>query len=270
MTTRVALVTGAGGGIGSQVALALAGAGFAVAVNDVDAAAAGRSVTQVLAAGGAAQAWLADVSDSAAVDAMVQGIERDQGPLAMLVNNAGNPGRFSLLVDMSDELWANTLKVHLDGAFFLLRACARRMLARRWGRIVNIASLAGVHGTVGSGEYGAAKAGLINLTKTAAKELGPHGITVNAIAPGMVATPVNRELQAKGSKFIDAALRGMPAGRLVEPAQIAALVAFLAGDAAANVNGVTIPVDGGAAVSMTTDAYMLGQLSARSAFLKEI
>lgn len=270
MSARVALVTGAGGSIGSHVALALARAGFAIAVNDMDEAAAARSVAQVAASGGTARPFVFDVGDSAAVHQAVDTIEREFGPLAVLVNNAGNPGRFSLLVDMSDAVWHKTLQVHLTGGFFLLRACARRMLPRRWGRIVNISSLAGLHGTVGSGEYGAAKAGLINLTKTAAKELGPHGITVNAIAPGMVATPVNQGLHAKGSAFIDSALHGTPVGRMVEPSEIAALVAFLACDTAANINGTAVPIDGGSAVSLTTDGYMRESLSARSKFLKEI
>ena len=270
MTQRVALVTGAGGSIGAHVAATLSDAGYAVAVNDIDAAAAERTVQAIGAVGGSARAWAADVRDSAAVDAMVQAIESEQGELGVLVNNAGNPGRFSLLVDMSDEVWQATLQVHLSAAFFLIRACARHMLARRWGRIVNIASLAGIQGTVGSGEYGAAKAGLINLTRTAAKELGPHGITVNAIAPGMVATPVNLGLQAKGSAFIDSALQGMPGARLIEPAEIGALVAYLASDAAASITGSTIPIDGGASVTLTTDRFMRGHLASRSAFLKGV
>lgn len=270
MTQRVALITGAGGSIGSSAAAALVAAGFSIAVNDIDPAAAERSVQTIRATGGLARAYVVDVSNSTAVDGMVQAIETEQGPLGVLVNNAGNPGRFSLLVDMSDQVWATTLQVHLSGAFFLIRASARRMLRRRWGRIINIASLAGVQGTIGSGEYGAAKAGLINLTKTAAKELGSYGITVNAIAPGMVATPVNRDLQAKGSGFITSAVQGMPSAHLIEPAEIGALVAYLAGDAAASINGSLIPIDGGASVSLTTDHYMRGSLSARSTFLKEL
>ena len=271
MTQRVALITGAGGSIGSSAAAALVAAGFSIAVNDIDPAAAERTVQTIRSAGGLARAYVVDVGGSStAVDDMVQAIETEQGPLGVLVNNAGNPGRFSLLVDMSDQVWATTLQVHLSGAFFLIRASARRMLRRRWGRIINIASLAGVQGTIGSGEYGAAKAGLINLTKTAAKELGSYGITVNAIAPGMVATPVNRDLQAKGSGFITSAVQGMPSARLIEPAEIGALVAYLAGDAAAGINGSLIPIDGGASVSLTTDHYMRGSLSARSTFLKEL
>ncbi|UCE30515.1 MAG: SDR family oxidoreductase [Burkholderiales bacterium] len=270
MTTGVALVTGAGGSIGACVAAALADAGFAVAVNDLDANAAERTVAALSSKGCRTAAFVADVGDSAAVRDMVGRIEQELGPVAVLVNNAGKPGKFTLLVDMSDELWSDTLRVHLFGAFHLIRDCGRRMLRRGSGRIVNVASLAGTHGTVGSAEYAAAKAGLINLTRTAAKELGPFGITVNAIAPGMVATPVNRELQTRGSGFIDAALQGMPGGRLVAPSEIAALVVFLASEAAANVNGATIPVDGGGSVCLSTDVQMSRYLTARSAYLREI
>lgn len=270
MTQRVALITGAGGSIGSGTAVALANAGFAVAANDIDADAAERTTQLVRASGGVARAYTADVSNSSAVDAMVQAIESEMGALGVLVNNAGNPGKFSLLVDMSDQVWDKTMRVHLDGAFYLIRASARRMVKHQWGRIINITSLAGMQGTIGSAEYGAAKAGLINLTKTAAKELGPFGITVNAIAPGMVATPPNLALQIKGSGFIDAALQGMPTARLIEPAEIGALVAYLSSAAAASVNASVIAIDGAAGVSLTTDQYMRAHLSSRSTFLKEI
>jgi 3-oxoacyl-[acyl-carrier protein] reductase len=143
------------------------------------------------------------------------------------------------------------------------------MIPRREGHIVNIASVAGMRGAVGSAEYGAAKAGLMNLTMTAAKELASFGITVNAVAPSMVATKVNSELKDKGSRFIASALEGTPDGSLVAPEKIAALVAFLCSDAASHINGVTIPIDGGASIAMSTDAYMLRSLGKRSAFLEE-
>lgn len=269
MTRRVALVTGAGGSIGAEVSSALASAGFAIAVNDIDAGAAQRTVESLAARGDCAAAFVADVGDSAAVEGMVERIERELGAIAVLVNNAGHPGRFSLIVDTSDEQWNRTMQVHLSGAFHLVRACAKRMARRRFGRIVNIASLAGTRGTVGSAAYGVAKAGLINLARSAAKELGPLGITVNAIAPGMVATAQNSLLHARGSRFIESALEGTPSRRMAEPGGIAALVAFLASDAAADVNGAAITVDGGASLTMTTDLYMREELVPRSACLRE-
>jgi NAD(P)-dependent dehydrogenase (short-subunit alcohol dehydrogenase family) len=138
MTLRVALVTGGGGGIGSQVAATLAGAGFAVAVNGINRAAAMRTVQAAQKSGGTARAHKADVGESASVESMVATIRQGWGPVGVLVNNAGNPSRFSLLVDMSDEVRATTLQVHLSVAFYLMRACARRMLKRRWGCIVNM------------------------------------------------------------------------------------------------------------------------------------
>lgn len=268
MKRRVALVTGAGGGIGSAIARELAEEGYAIAVNDIDAGACDATVRAIDGAGATARGWVCDVGDPAAVARMVDEVEATFGAIEVLVNNAGNPGRFSLLVDMSEETWHRTLRVHMTAPFLLMRACARRMLQRGVGRIVNIASLAGIHGTVGSGEYGAAKAGLINLTATAAKELAPFGITVNAVAPGMVATPANLALQGKGSGFIDAAIDGIPCGRLVAPAEIARTVRYLVGAGA--VNGVMLPIDGGAHHTMPIDAYMLRSLVARSEVMKEV
>lgn len=270
MNARVALVTGAGGSIGSSIALTLASEGYSIAVNDIDGAACRSTVEAIERTGARARGWVCDVGDAATVASMVDEVEAGFGPIGVLVNNAGNPGQFSLLVDMSDSTWNETLRVHLTAPFLLLRASARRMLVRRAGRIVNIASLAGIHGTVGSAEYGAAKAGLINLTATAAKELAPFGITVNAIAPGMVGTAANLALQRKGSRFIDAAIDGIPDGRLTEPAEIAQLVRYLASDCAGGVNGVTLPIDGGAHHTMTIDGYMRRSLLARSEAMKGV
>lgn len=267
MTHRVALVTGAGGTLGTHFCSVLARAGFAIAANDINAAAAETCVKDLQDRGHHARAWPVDVSDSAKVDEMVAGIEQDMGPLAVLVNNAGLPGPFSLIVDIENAAWDQTLRVHLYGSFYLMRAAARRMIPRNWGRIVNIGSVAGMHGTVGSAEYAAAKAGLMNLAKTAAKELAPHGVTVNSIAPGMVATRVNRELEAKGSRFISTAVDGTPDGQLAEPSDIAALLAFLCSDAGGHINGVTIPVDGATTLELATDRYMRQALEKRSSFL---
>lgn len=265
MTGKVAIVTGAGGSIGADVSSALAEAGYAIAANDINTEAAQRSVEMLEGRGFEARAYPVDIGDPIAVDAMVSQIEEDLGPVTALVNNAGVPGPFSLLVDMDNDVWDRTLKVHLSGSFYLIRATARRMIARRKGHIVNIASVAGMRGAVGSAEYGAAKAGMMNLTMTAAKELAPFGITANAVAPSMVGTKINTELHAKGSRFISSALEGTPDGALVAPEKIAALVAFLCSDAAAHINGVTIPIDGGASIEMASDGYMRRSLVKRSA-----
>lgn len=267
MSKEVALVTGAGGSIGGHICEALAEAGYAIAVNDIDAEGAARRVSALKAAGFEARAYQRDISDRSTVDAMVEEIEHGFGPIGALINNAGVPGPFSLLVDLDDEVWERTLRVHLTGSFYLMRAVARRMIGRRHGRIVSMASVAGLRGTVGSGEYGAAKAGMINLTMTAAKELAPYGITANAVAPGMVGTAVNRDLSEKGSRFISTALDGTPDGALVDPEDIAALVAFLCSESARRITGVTHAIDGGSTLEMGTDSYMRNALTKRSAFL---
>ena len=160
------------------------------------------------------------------------------------------------IAQIADKNWHKTMNVHLNGTFFCLREAARSMEKGAFGRIINMASIAGLVGTVGSAEYGAAKAAIINLTKTAAKELGPHGVTVNAIAPGMVATPTNLKLKSKGSRFIESAIETTPTRRMTAPEEIAELVLFLSSEAAANINGQVIAVDGAAQINIGMDRYM--------------
>jgi len=267
-TNSVAMVTGAGSGIGKAVAMTLARAGYALVLNDVVPKAGEQTLQEIEAAGGKAVFLQADVSDVTQVRGMFEEAKRHFGRIDVLVNNAGVPGAFSLLVDMQDETWHKTIMVHLNGTFYCLREAARGMLASGFGRIVNIASIAGVMGTPGSGEYGAAKAGIINLTKTAAKELGPYNITVNAIAPGMVGTPTNLKLQEKGSPFIQTAIDGTPTGRMTTPEEIAELIVFLSSAGAGNINGQVICIDGGAEMSISMDRFMIDFLTKKSATLK--
>lgn len=253
-----ALITGSGSGIGRAIALALAESGFPTVVNDIDKGSGQKVVDEIIETGGEAHFIHADVSDGTGVKEMFDDADRLFGPPRVLVNNAGTPGKFALLADMEDADWSRNIAVHINGAFFCLRQAARRMAARG-GHIVNIASIAGLHGTVGSGAYAAAKAAVINLTKTAAKELAPQGITVNAIAPGMVATPINQKLADQGSSFITAALAGVPSGRMTEPAEIAGLVAHLS-TGGNSITGQIIALDGGASISAEIDRFMLGYL----------
>ncbi len=268
--TPVAMVTGGGSGIGKAIAMTLARSGYTLVLNDVVPHAGEQVLQEIKSAGGKARFIQADVSDIDQVRRMFQEAEKNFGRIDLLVNNAGVPGAFSLIVDMPDETWHNTIAVHLNGTFYCLREAARLMLLSGYGRIINIASIAGIMGTPGSGEYGAAKAGIINLTKTAAKELGPYNITVNAIAPGMVGTKTNLELQEKGSPFIQTAIEGTPTGRMTTPEEIANLIAFLSSPAAGNINGQVICIDGGAEISISMDRFMLGFLAKKSATLKVI
>jgi 3-oxoacyl-[acyl-carrier protein] reductase len=268
MDVKVALITGSGSGIGRATALKFARAGYAVVINDVVQAAGEDVLSEIEREKGTGLFVLADVSDVTQVRRMFEETEKRLGRVDILVNNAGVPGAFSLIVDMFDETWQKTISVHLTGTFYCLREAAKLMMTAGFGRIVNIASIAGISGTVGSGEYGAAKAGMINLTKTAAKELGPYNITVNAIAPGMVGTVTNLKLKGKGSPFIEIAEKGTPTGRMTRPEEIAEVVFFLSSEAAGNINGQVIRLDGGATIEMGMDQFMREFLMKKSPFIK--
>ena len=263
------LITGSGSGIGRAIALAFARAKNAVIVNDIPRDTGEQVHAEIKELGGEGLFVRADVSDGSQVKAMFEEIQEKYGGVNILVNNAGVPGPFRPITRISDKSWHKTIGVHLNGTFFCLREAARTMVKAGNGRIINMASIAGLVGTMGSAEYGAAKAAIINLTLTAAKELGPHNITVNAIAPGMVATPANLNLKRKGSRFIESAVETTPTRRMTEPDEIAALVLFLSSAAAANINGQVISIDGGAHINIGMDQYMQTYLSHQDAGSKD-
>jgi 3-oxoacyl-[acyl-carrier protein] reductase len=241
---RVALVTGASRGIGRAVALRLAAEGAAVAIAYCASEAAAREVGAEAEALGASTALLAaDLGDTAAAAGLVARAAEALGRVDILVNNAGLT-RDGLAVRMSDADWGDVLAVDLTAAFTLCRAALRGMLRARWGRIVNISSIAGVVGNPGQANYSAAKAGLIGLTKSLAKEVGGRGITVNAVAPGFVETDMTAGLPAA---LIERAVAVVPAGRLGTADEVAAAVAFLAAPETGYVNGHVLHVDGGLA-----------------------
>jgi len=252
----VTLITGSGSGIGRAVAMRFSEAGNPVVVNDIHQVNGEKVLSEIQARGGRGLFVPADVSDVDQVRALFKTVLDTFGRLDVLVNNAGVPGAFSFIADMPDETWHRTLAVHLTGAFYCMREALRTMMKAGNGRIINIASIAGLNGTAGSAEYAAAKAGIINLTKTCAKEAGPFRITANAIAPGMVGTPTNLSLQEKESPFIKTAVNGTPTGRMTDPAEIAELCLFLASPGASNLTGQVIALDGGAGVSMSMDDFM--------------
>jgi NAD(P)-dependent dehydrogenase (short-subunit alcohol dehydrogenase family) len=246
---RVALVTGAGRGIGQACALALADAGCEVAALDVDGAAARETAQRVRSRGRRALELAADVRDAVAFQAAVDACIRELGGLDVCVNNAGGMAGHPLgsFLDASPEFVRDALELNLAAVFRCCQIEARALLtdprvARRGGAIVNVASLGGVRAVRGVSAYGAAKAGVINLTQTMAVELGPHGIRTNAVAPGTTVTPAT---EASVGHRLAATAAANPLGRVARPEDIAGVVLFLASDLASYVNGQLICVDGG-------------------------
>jgi len=238
LTGRVALVTGSTRGIGRSIAESLAAAGAKVAVVGRDA---GRASEAAAAISPDARGYGTDVSDPASVVALIEAVEKDFGSLDILVNNAGLT-RDNILFRIKDEDWDAVLDTNLRGAFVAIRAATRGMMKRRWGRIINIASVVGIVGNKGQANYAASKAGLIGMTKSVAKELASRNILANVVAPGFIETDMTGAMteEAKTTLFAQ-----IPLGRLGSPSDIAALVTFLSSDAAAYITGQTFVVDGG-------------------------
>jgi 3-oxoacyl-[acyl-carrier protein] reductase len=233
-----ALVTGASKGIGSAIARSLAADGWAVAVNyRSDQAGADAVVADIESAGGKAKAFHADVTNGGGKEFLKQ-IEEELGPVLCLVNNAG-VARDNIALQLTDEDWDVVIATNLTPAFRLTRDALRAMLKARYGRVVNIASVVGPRANAGQSNYAAAKAGLIGMTKTIAAEVARRGVTVNAVAPGFIATDMTAELAT------DEIVKAIPARRQGTPEEVAAAVRFLASDDAGYVTGTTLYVDGG-------------------------
>lgn len=241
-TDKVALVTGASRGIGRAIAVAFAGQGMNVVVNYLkDEQAAAEAVGLVKSAGVDAIAMKADVRNLEQVQKMVQAAVEKFGRIDILVNNAGVL-RDNLLTFMSDEEWTEALDTSLKGAFHCIKAVAKDMARRKWGRIINISSDAGLMGDMMRANYSSAKAGMLGLTKTAARELAMSGITVNAVSPGIIETGMIAGMnEQKRKRTLDM----IPGKRFGKPEEVAGVVLFLASEAASYITGEVICVDGG-------------------------
>lgn len=236
-----ALVTGGSRGIGKAVCLALAQQGLPLLINyKSNEAAALETKQQVESYGVTAELLPFDVSNGKKADEAIQAWQ-DGHPddyISVLVNNAGVT-RDSLMIFMQDEQWEEVINTTLNAAFYITRRCLKDMLAHRYGRIINIASVSGLKGMPGQVNYSAAKAGLIGMTKALAQEVGKRKITVNAVAPGFIDTDMTQNLDA------DMLKKMIPAGRFGKPEEVASLVAFLASEQASYINGEVLPVRGG-------------------------
>ncbi|MBN1306716.1 MAG: 3-oxoacyl-[acyl-carrier-protein] reductase [Chitinispirillaceae bacterium] len=241
LRSKTALVTGGGRGIGREIALRFAQAGCAVAVSDIDVTTAQTTVKELEALGVRAVALQADVANGSDVEAMFKSIVAAFGALDILVNNAGIT-RDGLLVRMKEEEWDLVLRVNLKSAFLCSKEAARIMMKARSGRIINIASVVGINGNFGQVNYAASKAGLIGLTKTVARELASRFITVNAVAPGFIATAMTDMLpDAEKEKLV----KNIPMQKLGSAADVANAVLFLASPLAEYITGQVLTVDGG-------------------------
>lgn len=241
-TRRAALVTGGGRGIGRAICLALAAQGYDVAVNyAASSAAAEKTAEDCRAYGVQAVTLQADVTDPAACQTLVDTAAKTFGRLDVLVNNAGVTAD-KLILRMQEEDFDKVINANLKGSFFCCKAACKLMMRQRYGRIVNISSVVGLHGNAGQANYAASKAGLIGMTKSLAKEFAARNVTVNAVAPGFIGTDMTDAMPEAAKQ---AAMAGIPAGRIGAAEEVANAVAFLAGEGASYITGQVLCVDGG-------------------------
>jgi len=253
---KVVVVTGGGNNIGAAVSLAFGAEGAVVAIDDIDQEAAEAVAGRIRAAGGRARAWFADVGRAAGVSRLVKEIREEFGPVDVLVNNAAvvtrSPGTSSLVVDMPEEEWDRFFRVNLKGPFLMSREIGKVMIEDGiQGRIINITSGAAESARIGASHYCSSKAALWMFTRVLALELASHGITVNAVSPGMVPPEQKEPLPAARQKYLEAILSNVPAKRFGRPEEIAHAVLFLAEQSSGYITGTSLRVDGGSMAGRT-------------------
>src|SRR6266851_974074 len=247
LSGRNAVVTGGASGIGRGICLRLAREGANVAILDLNLAGAEKVAAEITALGRKAVACQVDVVNRAQVDAAIERVHKELGPVQILVNDAGI-GKFVLLTEMNEAAWDEMIAIHLKGTFNCTKAVVQDMVNAKWGRIVSISSTAGLEGAAGLVHYSAAKAGIGGFTKALAQELGPMGITVNAIAPGLIDTPIIRKSQLPEEQirgWIETIVGRTPVRRVGAPDDIAAACAYLASEEASFFTGQVMSPNGG-------------------------
>ena len=239
---RTAIVTGASKGIGAATAILLGASGFRVAVGYAsDASGAAAVVSDIERTSGSAIAVEIDVANPESVATACAAVESDLGPITVLVNNAGIT-RDGLTMRMSDDNWNAVINTNLTGAFSMIKRCTPAMMKARYGRVINVASASGQLGSAGQANYAAAKAGLVGLTRSVARELGSRGVTANVVAPGPITTAMTQDMP---TEWVDRLTAQVPLGRFGTVDEVAATINFLCSDAAAYITGAIIPIDGG-------------------------
>jgi NAD(P)-dependent dehydrogenase (short-subunit alcohol dehydrogenase family) len=241
---RKAVVTGGGSGQGNAICLALAKEGIDIAVLDLSTENANRAATQIRELKRNALAAGIDVSDYRAVGEYLNLVHTEFGRIDFLVNAAGF-GQYVSFAEMTEDIWDRSIATHLKGVFNCCRHVINYMIDQRYGRIVSISSVSGISGSPRHVQYSAAKAGVIGFTKALAKEIAPHGITVNAIAPGAIDTPYLDAIRNEAPELLEMNVKATPVGRLGTPEEIAALCLFLISDEASYITGQTINISGG-------------------------
>jgi 3-oxoacyl-[acyl-carrier protein] reductase len=241
LTNKVAIVTGSGRGIGQAIAIKLAEVGATVVINDVNETAANQTAEQIKALKCQSLAIIADVSLTADANRLIETVKNTYGKVDILVNNAG-VARDKLVMIMSDDDWDKVLNISLKSVFLCTRAVLRYMIKQRWGRIINISSLAGIAGNAGQANYASAKAGIVGFTKSVAKEVASRNITVNAVAPGFIDTEMTQKLD---TKYKEELIKRIPSGIFGSPRDVAEAVAFFASEEAKYITGQVLNIDGG-------------------------